>query len=157
MQNFVRTWELFRSDRDVTFVSQKQRYVDLHRPDGVPDLLQFIEHGTLNLVAQAEQIGHMAQTLSNSVLDNYHHLGDAASITDGLHYDPSLKPYEVSEDGKRSGTPDDMLAFTTRNPMLDFRAATMFAAASNALKGYNDALAERALTQSKRLMAEAGN
>ena len=155
VQNFVRTWELFRSDRDVTFVSQKQRYVDLHRPDGVPDLLQFIEHGTLNLVAQAEQIEHMAQTLSNSVLDNYHHLGDAASITDGLHYDPSLKPYEVSEDGKRSGTPDDMWAFTTRNPMLDFRAATMFAAASNALKGYNDALAERALTQSKRLMAEA--
>ena len=49
VQNFVRTWELFRSDRDVTFVSQKQRYVDLHRPDGVPDLLQFIEHGTLNL------------------------------------------------------------------------------------------------------------
>ena len=72
--------------RDETFVSQKQRYVDLHRPDGVPDILQFIEHGTLNLVAQAEQIGHMASTLSNSVLDNYHHLGDAASITDGLHY-----------------------------------------------------------------------
>lgn len=155
VQNFVRTWELFRSERDETFVSQKQRYVDLHRPDGVPDLLQFIEHGTLNLVAQAEQIGHMAQTLSNSVLDNYHHLGDAASITDGLHYDPSLKPYEVSADGKSSGTPDDMWAFTTRNPSLDFRAATMFAAASHALKGYNDDLANRALTQSKRLMSEA--
>ena len=155
VQNFIRAWELFKPQRDETFVSQKQRYVELHRPDGVPDILQFIEHGTLNLIAQAEQIGHMASTLSNSVLDNYHHLGDAASITDGLHYDPSLKPYEVSADGKRSGTPDDMWAFTTRNPMLDFRAATMFAAASNALKGYNDALAERALTQSKRLMAEA--
>ena len=155
VQNFVRTWELFHPDRDETFVSQQQRYVDLHRPDGVPDILQFIEHGTLNLVAQAEQIGHMASTLSNSVLYNYHHLGDAASITDGLHYDPSLKPYEVSADGKRSGTPDDMWAFTTRNPQLDFRAATMFAAASRALEGYNDQLAQRALTQSKRLMAEA--
>jgi hypothetical protein len=97
----------------------------------------------------------MASTLSNSILDNYHHLGDAASITDGLHYDPSLKPYEVSADGKRSGTPDDMWAFTTRNPSLDFQAATMFAAASRALTGYNDALAARALTQSKRLMEEA--
>lgn len=155
VQNFIRTWELFKPMRDETFVSQKQRYVDLHRPDGVPDILQFIEHGTLNLVAQAEQIGHMASTLSNSVLDNYHHLGDAASITDGLHYDPSLKPYEVSADGKRSGTPDDMWAFTTRSPQLDLRAANMFAAASHALKGYNDDLAERALTQSKRLMAEA--
>ena len=155
VQNFIRTWELFKPQRDETFVSQKQRYVDLHRPDGVPDILQFIEHGTLNLVAQAEQIGHMSQTLSNSVLDNYHHLGDAASITDGLHYDPSLKPYEVSADGKRSGTPDDMWAFTTRSPQLDLRAATMFAAASRALKGYNDDLADRALTQSKRLMQEA--
>ncbi len=155
VQNFVRTWELFRSDRDETFVSQEQRYVDLHRPDGVPDILQYIEHGTLNLVAQAEQIGHMSQCLSNSVLDNYHHLGDAASLTDGLHYDPKLKPYEVSADGKRSGTPDDMWAFTTRNPMLDFRAATMFAAASRALEGYNDDLANRALKQSKRLMEEA--
>ena len=155
VQNFIRTWELFKPQRDETFVSQRQRYVDLHRPDGVPDILQFIEHGTLNLVAQAEQIGHMSQTLSNSVLDNYHHLGDAASITDGLHYDPSLKPYEVSADGKRSGTPDDMWAFTTRNPQLDLHAATMFAAASRALKGYNDDLADRALTQSKRLMQEA--
>jgi len=155
VQNFIRTWELFKPQRDYTFVSQKQRYVDLHRPDGVPDILQFIEHGTLNLVAQAEQIGHMASTLSNSVLDNYHHLGDAASLTDGLHYDPSLKPYEVSADGKRSGTPDDLWAFTTRNPFLDFRAATMFAAASRALEGYNDGLAQRALTQSKRLMEEA--
>ena len=155
VQNFIRTWELFKPQRDVTFVSQQQRYVDLHRPDGVPDILQFIEHGTLNLVAQAEQIGHMASTLSNSVLDNYHHLGDAASITDGLHYDPSLKPYEVSADGKRSGTPDDMWAFTTRSPRLDQQAATMFAAASKALKGYNDDLAARALTQSKRLKQEA--
>lgn len=155
VQNLIRTWELFSPMRDETFVSQEQRYVDLHRPDGTPDILQFIEHGTLNLVAQAEQIGHMASTLSNSVLDNYHHLGDAASLTDGLHYDPSLKPYEVSADGKRSGTPDDMWAFTTRSPQLDLRAATMFAAASHALKGYNDDLADRALTQSKRLMQEA--
>ena len=103
VMDLVRAWELFKSQRDETFVSEQQRYVDLHRPDGVPDILQFIEHGTLNLVAQAEQIGHMATTLSNSVLDNYHHLGDAASITDGLHYDRSLKPYEVSADGKSSG------------------------------------------------------
>ena len=155
VHNFIRAWELFKPMRDETFVSQEQRYVDLHRPDGKPDVLQFIEHGTLNLVAQAEQIGHMASTLSNSVLDNYHHLGDAASITDGLHYDPSLKPYEISADGKSSGTPDDMWAFTTRNPSLDFRAATMFAAASRALQGYNDDLAQRALAQSKRLMTEA--
>ena len=155
VQNFIRTWELFHPQRDETFVSQQQRYVDLHRPDGVPDILQFIEHGILNLVAQAEQIGHMASTLSNSVLDNYHHLGDAASITDGLHYDPSLRPYEVSADGKRSGTPDDMWAFTTRNPRLDLQAAGVFTSAARVLKGYNDDLAKRALTQADQLRKEA--
>ena len=155
VQNLIRAWELFHPQRDETFVSQEQRYVDLHRPDGVPDILQFIEHGTLNLVAQAEQIGHMASTLSNSILDNYHHLGDAASITDGLHYDPSLKPYEVSADGKRSGTPDDMWAFTTRNPSLDLQAAGVFTSAARVLRGYNDELADRAQKQAERLSQEA--
>ena len=155
VQNFIRTWELFHPQRDETFVSQEQRYVELHRPDGKPDILQFIEHGVLNLVTQAEQIGHMSQTLSNSILDNYHHLGDAASITDGLHYDPSLKPYEVSADGKRSGTPDDMWAFTTRNPRLDLQAAGVFTSAARVLKGYNDDLAARAQKQADRLRKEA--
>ncbi len=155
VQNFAQAWEYFKPMRDQTFVDQDQRYVDLHRPDGTPDILQFIEHGTLQLVAQAEIIGHMAKTLSNSVLHNYHHLGDAASITDGLPYNPELGPYEVAEDGKSSGVKDDMWAFTSRNPSLDLRAATMFATASRALKGYNDDLSERALAQSKRLLAEA--
>ena len=155
VQNLIRAWELFKPQRDETFVSQQQRYVDLHRPDGVPDILQFIEHGVLNLVAQAEQIGHMASTLSNSILDNYHHLGDAASITDGLHYDPSLKPYEVSADGKRSGTPDDMWAITNRTPSLDLQAAGVFTSAARVLKGYNDELAERAQKQADRLRKEA--
>ncbi len=155
VQNMVAAWELFHPMRDETFVSEEQRYVDLHRPDGKPDLLQYIEHGVLNLLAQAENIGFMSQTLSNSVLDNYHHLGDAAAITDGLHYDPSLPKYVKSADGKRSGTPDDMWAFTNRNTNNDINAANMFAAASRVLKGYNDELAARCLKQSKRLQAEA--
>ncbi len=155
VQNFVQTWESFKPLRDQTFVDQQQRYVDLHRPDGTPDILQFIEHGTLNLVAQAEIIGHMSQTLSNSVLDNYHHLGDAASLTDGLPYNPDLGPYEIAADGRSSGVKDGMWAFTSRNAGLDLRAATMFAATSRALKGYNDDLSARALTQSKRLLKEA--
>ena len=154
VQSLVSAWELFGNKRDETFVSEEQRYVDLHRPDGKPDLLQYIEHGVLNLLAQAENIGFMSQTLSNSVLDNYHHLGDAAAITDGLHYDPSLPKYVKSADGKRSGTPDDMWAFTNRNLNSDMNAANMFAAASRVLKGYNDELAARCLKQSKRLQEE---
>jgi endoglucanase len=155
VDNFVQAWEYFKPQRDQTFVDEEQRYVDLHRPDGTPDILQYIEHGTLNLVAQAEILGHMAQTLSNSVLDNYHHLGDAASITDGLPYNPELGPYEVAADGLSSGVKDDMWAFTSRDPGRDLRAAAMFASASRALKGYNDDLSARALKQSKRLLEES--
>lgn len=155
VQNLVADWEMFHPQRDETFVSEEQRYVDLHRPDGVPDIIQYIEHGVLNLLAQAENIGFMSSTLSNSVLDNYHHLGDAAAITDGLHYDPKLPKYVKSADGKSSGTPDDMWAFTNRNPSTDFNAATMFAAASRVLKEYNPDVAARCLNESKRLMKEA--
>ena len=157
VQSLVAAWELFHNERDETFVSEEQRYVDLHRPDGKPDLVQYIEHGVLNLVAQAEQLGQMSRTLSNSVLDNYHHLGDASTITDGLQYDPSLKRFEISEDGKRSGTPDDMWVFTGGAPGPNPNAAAMFAAAARVLKGYNDELAERCMTQARRFSGETGN
>ena len=155
VQNFCQTWEYFKPLRDQTFVDRKLRYVDIHRPDGQPDLLQQIEHGVLQLVAQAEILGHMAQAISNSVLDNYHHLGDAATLSDGLPYNPNLGPYEVAKDGKSSGVRDDRWAFTSRNPNLDFRAVAMFSQASRALKGYNDDLSARALKEAKRLFKEA--
>ena len=157
VNSLVSAWELFHNERDETFVSEEQRYVDLHRPDGKPDLLQYIEHGVLNLVAQAEQLGHLSRTLSNSVLDNYHHLGDASTITDGLQYDPSLKRFEISEDGKRSGNPDDMWVFTGGNSGPDPNAASMFAAAARVLKGYNDELSERCMVQARRLSGVSGN
>jgi len=155
VNSLISAWERFQPLRDETFVSEEQRYVDLHRPDGTPDMLQYINHGVLNLLAQAEILGHMSQCLSNSVLDNYHHLGDAGSLTDGLIYDPSLKPYQISADGKRSGTPDDLWAFTSRNPWQDMNAANMFAAASRVLADYNPDVAKRCLVQSKKLFKEA--
>ena len=45
-------WRYTPSSRRETFIDQKTKYVDIHRPDGKPDLLQQIEHGTLQLIAQ---------------------------------------------------------------------------------------------------------
>ena len=42
----------FKPLRDETLVDQAARFVDIHRPDGKPDLLQQIEHGALQLAAQ---------------------------------------------------------------------------------------------------------
>lgn len=151
--SFTDAWENFKVDRDETFVDQKTRYVDIHRPDGKPDLLQQIEHGALNVVAQVKNIGHPVRGIVVPNLHQYHHLGDAADITDNLPYNPNLKPYE--SDGKSSGTMDDRWAFTNRMPMLDLQTAAALAASYRALKDYNPSLADDCLTCAKKLWEDS--
>jgi endoglucanase len=153
IMSFVGVWENFKIDRDETFIDQETRYVDIHRPDGKPDIIQQIEHGTLNLVAQVENIGHPVRGIVVPNLHQYHHLGDAMTETDNLPYNPNLKPYE--SDGKSSGTFDDRWAFTNRNTFLDYQTAASLAAASRALKGYNDELSKKALAGARKLLEEA--
>lgn len=153
ISSFVQAWENFRVNRDETYIDQKTRYVDIHRPDGKPDILQQIEHGTLNVVAQCENIGHPVRGIVVPNLHQYHHLGDAINETDNLPYNPKLKPYET--DGKSSGTLDDRWAFTNRSSFLDYQTAGALAAASRALRGFNDGLADRSLASAKRLVEEA--
>ena len=136
--NFVDAWEKFKVDRDQTYIDQATRYVDIHRPDGQPDILQQIEHGALNVVAQVENIGYPVRGIIVPNLYQYHHLGDAITETDNLPYNPDLKPYET--DGKSSGTPDDRWVFTGRSAFLDYATAGALAASSRALKGYNESL-----------------
>jgi len=152
ISTFVDVWEDLKIDRDQTFIDQETRYVDIHRPDGVPDILQQIEHGTLNVVAQCENMGHPVRGIVVPNLHQYHHLGDAMTETDNLPYNPDFKLFET--DGKSSGIPDDRWAFTTRSSYLDLQTAATLAAASRVLKGYNDDLAERSLASAKRLMEE---
>jgi hypothetical protein len=74
----------------------------------------------------------------------YHHLGDAATITDGLIYNPSLKPYET--DGLTSGTRDDRVAFTGNfSAAGTMSAVASLASAARVLKPYYPEVAERAL------------
>ena len=150
--SFVDAWERFGIDRDETYVDQKTRYVDIHRPDGTADILQQLEHGALNVVAQCENIGHPVRGIIVPNLHQYHHLGDPVNETDNLPYNPDLKPYE--SDGKSSGTMDDRWAFTNRMPMLDYHTIAALAAANRALLIYNRQLADDCLIQAKRLWDE---
>jgi len=153
INSFVESWEAFKVSRDETYIDQKTKFVDIHRPDGQPDMLQQIEHGVLNLVAQVENIGHPVRGIVVPNLHQYHHLGDASTETDNLPYNPSLKPFESN--GVSSGTKDDRWAFTNRTSFLDFRTAGALASTSRALKGYNDELASKCLTLAKKLTDEA--
>ena len=152
ISSFVDTWEEFGVKRDETYVDEKTRHVDIHRPDGEPDILQQIEHGTLNLVAQVKNIGYPVRGIVAPKLYLYNHLGDASTITDNLPYNPNLKPYE--SDGKSSGTMDDRWVFTGRNTFMDYGSVAALAAASRALKNFDKSLSDESLAMALKLWNE---
>jgi endoglucanase len=141
--SLVRTWEAFKPTRDETSVDERRRRVELHQPDGVPDILQQIEHGTLLLIAQHRVFGHAIPGIVEPDLGQYTHLGDAVTKTDG----------KVDPAGATGAAADDRWAFTTATTALNYGSAAALAAASRALRGYRDALAEECLSAAKRAWA----
>lgn len=173
VQYLVHAWEQFGIDRDNTTVSQEKRYTEIHRPDGVPDLIQQIEHGTLALIAQHRAVGHAIPGIVAGHLYQYPHLGDGSTKTDNRVYNPALDPYAdqrtvgamynpsttapspeervMATDGETSGHFDDRWAFTTNTTALNYGSAAALTAASRALRGYNDELAEESLTTARNV------
>jgi hypothetical protein len=135
--------ETFQIDWDQTSIDEDARLVRIHRPDGAPDVLQQVRHGVLALLAQYQAFGHAIPGIIEPTLEEYTHLGDAASQTDGRIYDPHLAPLE--DNGVHSGVPDDRWAFTTHTTPLNYAAAGALAAASRVLRGFDDPLARRCL------------
>lgn len=152
VRTLVGIWEDHRPARDQTLVDQQLRHVEMHVPDGKPDLLQQIEHGVRYLASMYDAVGYAVHGVVEPDVAQYTHLGDAASKTDGLVYDPTLKRGQ-RKDG-RSGTPDDRWVFTSKSSALNYGSAAALAAASRALKGYDDALATKALGIAKKVWAE---
>jgi hypothetical protein len=148
----VRSWERFHLTRDTVAVDERLKRTEIHVPDGTPDMLQQIRHGTLQLVAQFDAVGHALNGIIEPDIGEYTHLGDAGSKTDGLVYDPHLA-FGEEKDG-RSGIPDDRWAFTTKSTALDYGAIAGLAAAARALKGTDDALAVKALGIAQRVWTE---
>jgi hypothetical protein len=148
----VQTWERFRPARDETTIDQKKRYADIHHPDGKPDLLQQIEHGTLQLIAQHRTVGHAIPGIVEAHLSQYTHLGDAVTKTDNLVY--NAKRDGVESNVSFGGTFDDRWAFTSKSTSLNYGSAAALAAASRALHGYNDELADECLTTAKKVWDE---
>src|SRR5690606_12871224 len=108
-----------------------------------PDLLQQIEHGTLALIAQHRAVGHAIPGIIVPDISQYTHLGDGLTMTDNLVYNQELG--ELESNGYESGLFDDRWAFTSRSSGLNFGSIAALAAASRALRGYNDELAEESL------------
>ena len=143
IQNLALAYNTFHMKWDELTVNEKTRKVEMHRPDGVPDAVQQVEHGVLQTLAQIHAVGHVFEGLQAPYLRGYTDVGDGASQTDGRIYDPKLGPEEVK--GNYSGRPDDRWAWTTYNPFMQYAAAASLAAASRTLKGWNDALSKECL------------
>jgi hypothetical protein len=145
-------WESFGINSDETTVDEKSRYVQIRKPDGIPDAVQQIEHGVLQLLAQYKVIGHAIPGIIEPTLEEYTHLGDAASKTDGRIYSPRLGLLET--DGEYSGVPDDRWAFTTHTTPLNYAAISSLAAASRVLRGFDDKMATECLQTAVRVWDE---
>ena len=151
--NLATTYNTFRPQWDELDVNERARRVIMHRPDGVPDLVEQVEHGVLQTLAQIDAVGHPFTGIQSPYLQGYTFIGDAASQTDGRIYDPKLGRHQV--EGDASGRPDDRWAWTMSSPQMQFGAAAALAAASRTLRGWNDALARRCLQAAERLWRQA--
>ncbi len=141
--------EKFGENSDDTSVDEAARYVQMRKPDGVPDVIEQVKHGVLLLLGEYRAIGHAIPGIIEPTLEEYTHLGDAASKTDGRIYSEKMGPLE--SDGIYSGVPDDRWAFTTHTTALNYDFAGAMAAASRVLRGYDDKMAEECLQSAEHV------
>lgn len=149
MRLLAYTWELFKPQHDETTVDQKKKLVELHQPDGIPDILQQVEHGALTIIGGYRSLGRLYRGIIEQHGRQYSLLGDGSTMTDNLVYDSRLGDGERKE--HRSGAKDDRLVFTEDNPPRELLVAAALATASRTLKGYNDALSNDCLRAAQEL------
>lgn len=127
-------YEEFRLDYDNTTIDQVAKIVELHRPDGKPDVLQQVEHGALSVVGGYRALGRLYRGIIEPTLRQYTHLGDASTVTDN-----------------RVGSSDDRWVFTEENPGRELDSAAALAAAARVLPEINGPLAQECLDIARSL------
>ncbi|HEX7025631.1 MAG TPA: glycoside hydrolase family 9 protein [Gammaproteobacteria bacterium] len=141
----------FGIDHDTTLIDQNLRLVELREPDGLPDVLQQIEHGLLTVVGGYQALGRLYRGIIVPTLTQYVMGGDFSGQTDNLIYDSRLPRLERT--ATHSGLPDDRWVFTEENPVREFEVIADLAAAVKPMRGYNDALADDTLAAAVELWA----
>ncbi len=146
--DFALIYEAFKDHSDQTTVRRDQRLVLLHQPDGVPDLVHQVIHGVECLLGGYHAAGHSFTGIIEGELSQYVHLGDAATMTDNLAYDPHASP--EGEPGKR----DDRWAFTNHDTALEYQVAAALAASARVIGDYDRALSQECLDVALKIWEE---
>lgn len=152
IQDLALAYRTFDLKWDELTVDERARAVEMHRPDGIPDAVEQVKHGILQVLAQIQAFGHPISGIIEPTLRQYTHLGDGASQTDNRVYSEKLGAYDV--DRNFSGLPDDRWAFTTKTAGLQYGATASLAAAADVLKGWDDTLAKQCLDTAIKLWKE---
>ncbi|MEO6148505.1 MAG: glycoside hydrolase family 9 protein [Mucilaginibacter sp.] len=146
-------YEEFDEKHDNTSINQQTLVTEIHEPDNKPDLLQQIEHGLLSITGGYKALGRLYRGIIEPTLPQYVMLGDAAALTDNVPFNAATPPTV-------SGTKpwaDDRWVFTENNPGREIETAAALAAASRAMKGYNDTLSQQSLQIAKQLWEQSAN
>ena len=139
-------WEEFRPTYDNTTIDQENRVVEILRPDGKPDILQQIEHGTLTVLGGYQALGRFYRGIITPTKRQYVLVGDPSAQTDNQVFNPSDKTVNEPSIGTGvKGSPDDRWVFTEQHPVHEGLGILGLSSASRALREYNDKLASEAL------------
>jgi len=159
-------YEEFDVNHDQTLVDQEDRIVEIHHPDGKPDVLQQIEHGLLSVLAGYREFGKLYRGILCPTLRQYAMLGDAGSMTDNEVFTGEVNgEYEgfwhekVHNKYEKYYTPqynrpvkkeyveklDDRMVFLEDNPGRQLNGAAGLAVASRVLKDYDKKLSKECI------------
>jgi hypothetical protein len=145
----VTTWrlsmmhELFGIDLDATTVDQQKRITTIHRPDGISDAIQQVEHGVLTILGGYKGLGRFYRGMINPTRKQYGLMGDGSAQTDNLIYSRDLPV-----DGRtayQSSVMDDNWVFTEDNARHEFTGVATLASAARTLKDYRPEMADECL------------
>lgn len=150
----AQAYEEFNEQYDETKIDQSRKLVEMHTPDGKPDLLQQVEHGVLTIASGYRALGRFYRGIICPTLEQYTLLGDGSLGSDNRIYDAALKETETK--GERSGKKDDNWVFTENNPGHELGAASALAIAARVLKDYNPELSRESLAIAEEVWTKSG-
>ncbi len=145
--NLALAYEFFKNNYDQTSIDETTRLVQLHKPDGKPDIIQQMEHGLLAIVGGYEALGRFYRGIQEATLHQYTLLGEGENATDNLVY----RPWVTDPILHRPLPKDDRMVFTEVNPPRELYVAQVLAASARVLKNFNPELSRKCLKISEEV------
>ncbi len=145
--------ELFGIDLDATTVDQPTRIVTIHKPDGISDALQQVEHGVLTILGGYKGLGRLYDGMISPTRKQYGLQGDGSAQTDNLIYNRDLP--EGGKTAYHSSLMDDNWVFTEDHPGHEMLGAATLASSSRALKKWKPDMAAECLKAAEEIYSTA--